>query len=302
MIKVNKTTLTRRIIFKISLKRNKFYKKMKYLLTLFVLPFLYALQESSYNSFIGQVGFCRLQSFDTVSRSTSESIPMFMDSRISFGVGLSDENMKLSNSFLCGACLNVTFVENFYQWNEEITEWNDVASPNNSFLVIVMDQCTDAVCKLNYLDFDIYSPTQPVMYGNPYHVKWHYVPCPIKSGETFEYIICTATTCHIQDRIHQTVGDIITDDLVYWSLTIRNTRLPISKVILHLSPTVSVDLRLENSWIWDIGTYNLQQGINITMMDQENKVLNDFIQMPPLNQVASIGYHGGIIVKSLLQN
>jgi len=276
---------------------------MKFLVySILFLPFLYALQESSYNSFIGQVGFCRLQSFDTVSRSTSESIPMFMDSRISFGVGLSDENMKQSNSFLCGACLNVTFVDNFYQWNNEITEWKDVAQPNQSFIAIVMDQCTDAVCKLNYLDFDIYSPTQPVMYGNPYNVQWHYTPCPIQNGETFEYIICTANTCHIQDPTYQTVGDIISNDLVYWSLTIRNTRLPISKVILHISPTVSVYLRLENSWIYDIGTYNLQQGINITMIDQENKVLNDFITMPSLDQLASKGYHGGIIVQSLLQN
>ena len=163
---------------------------MKFLVySILFLPLLNAIQESSYNSFIGQVGFCRLQSFDTVSRSTSESIPMFMDSRISFGVGLSDENMKLSNSFLCGACLNVTYVDNFYQWNNEITEWKDIAQPNQSFIAIVMDQCTDAVCKLNYLDFDIYSPTQPVMYGNPYNVQWHYTPCPIQNGETFEYII-----------------------------------------------------------------------------------------------------------------
>ena len=269
---------------------------------LFFLPIVQAIQESSYNSFIGQIGFCRLQSFNTISRSTSDSIPMFMDSRISFGVGLSDENMKSSNSFLCGACLNVTRVENFYQWNTEITEWNHEWPSQQSFIVIVMDQCTDEVCKWNYLDFDIYSPTQPVMYGNPYHVEWSYIPCPIQQGETIEYILCTSQTCHQQDDASQTVGDVIGNEVVYWSLTIRNTRIPISQVILHVSPSTSIPLRLANAWIWDVGTFDLQLGLNITMMDQENNSIHDFITMPPLHEKTSSGYHGGIRIQSTVQN
>jgi hypothetical protein len=38
------------------------------------------------------------------------------------------------------------------------------------------------------------------------------------------------------------------------------------------------------------------------MIDDENKMLNDFIQMPSLEKPTSDGYHGGIINPSSLQN
>jgi len=259
-------------------------------------------QESSYNSFIGQVGFCKLQSFNTISRSTSDSIPMFLDGRISFGVGLSDFNMQQSNSFLCGACINVTRVENFYEWNQELTEWQGAWPQYKSFIVMVMDQCTDPVCTENYLDFDIYNALQPVADGNPYSVQWNYIPCPIASNETIDYLLCTATSCHIQDPVEQTVQQVIGKFVYYWSLTIRNTRIPISNVLLHLNNGTTIELELENAWIWNYGEFDLKQGLNITMVDAENKMLNDFIVMPSLDQNTSNGYHGGIIIPSPLQN
>jgi hypothetical protein len=70
---------------------------MRFLLWFWMIFAVKGIQESSYNSFVGQIGFCRLQSFDTYSRSSSESVPMFLDGRISFGVGLSNENMKQSS-------------------------------------------------------------------------------------------------------------------------------------------------------------------------------------------------------------
>jgi hypothetical protein len=259
-------------------------------------------QESSYNSFIGQVGFCKLQSFNTISRSTSDSIPMFLDGRISFGVGLSDFNMQQSNSFLCGACINVTRIENFYEWNQELTEWQGSWPQCKSFTVMVMDQCTDPVCIQDYLDFDIYNALQPVANGNPYSVQWNFIPCPVLANETIDYLLCTATTCHLQDPVEQTVAQVIGDDVYYWALTIRNTRIPISIVLLHLNNGTTIELELENAWIWDHGSFDLKEGLNITIVDAENKMLHDFIQLPSLDQNTSNGYHGGIIISSKLQN
>lgn len=272
------------------------------ILQLFCITSFARIQESSYNSFIGQVGFCKLQSFNTVSRSTSDSIPMFLDGRISFGVGLSDFNMQQSNSFLCGACLNVTRIENFYEWNTELTEWQGSWPQYKSFTVMVMDQCTDPVCIQDYLDFDIYNALQPVANGNPYSLQWNYIACPVQANETIDYLLCTSTTCHIQDPVEQTVAQVVGQDVYYWALTIRNTRIPISNVMLHLSNGTTVELDLESAWIWNHESFDLKQGLNITMVDAENKILHDFIKMPSMNQKTSSGYHGGIIIPSTLQN
>lgn len=246
------------------------------------------IQESSYNSMVKQVGFCRMQSFDTVSRSTSESVPMFLDGRVLMGVGLSNENMKSSDAFLCGACLRVTRVENFYEWNTELTVWGKpvAATP---FLVMVMDQCTDPVCTRDYLDFDVYSDQQPVMHGNPYHVEWTLVPCPVTENEPLEYLLCTATTCHADDPPNRTVGDVLSRDAEdYWSLTIRNTRLPLRNVMVEYQGRL-VPLRLENAWVWDQGPFSLRNGLNITIDEKHVR-----LKIPDTHQPASTGYRGGI--------
>jgi hypothetical protein len=144
--------------------------------------------NGSYNSMVNQIGFCRMQSFDTQSRSTSTSVPMFMDGRISFGVGLSDINMKEVSYFRCGECLQVLGMKPFYSWNKELTKWTesteraqtaDSSSRFLPFIVMVFDQCTDPICTRDYLDFDIYSALQPVSHGNPTNIEWISVPCPI---------------------------------------------------------------------------------------------------------------------------
>jgi len=253
-------------------------------------------QNATYNSLIRQVGFCRMQSFDTVSRSTSESVPMFLDGRILMGVGLSNENMKSSDAFLCGACLRVTHVENFYEWNSELTQWGGMipGSPP-PFLVMVMDQCTDPVCTRDFLDFDIYHEHQPVMNGNPYHVEWTLVPCPVKEEEPMEYILCTATTCHADDEAQNlTVGDVISTPVEYWSLTIRNTRMPLTQVLVEYQGTF-IPLRLENAWVWDQGPYSLKDGIDLHLYQQDHpQILNEVLEMPSLDTPTSIGYRGGI--------
>lgn len=261
--------------------------------------------KGSYNSLTHQVGYCKMQSFDTLSRSSSGSVPMFMDGRVSFGVGISNENMKHSAGFLCGVCLNVTKIENFYEWNYQITEWYYDKPSRHPFVVMVMDQCTDPVCTTNYLDFDIYNEKQPVQNGNPFGVVWEFIPCPLLKGETMEYLLCFASSCHVQDSENiDPLDTTTTREVNYWSLTIRNFRIPISQVFVIVSNSNDpvkdqIPLRLENSWVWDQGLYDLEQGISIMMIDVEGKTTMDFIEPLLLFSTKTTpGYRGGILLKS----
>ena len=253
-------------------------------------------QVSSYNSFREQVGFCRMQSFFTTSRSTSGSVPMFLDGRISFGVGLSSLTMKDSGVMACGMCLNVTSAHRFFSWDTELTRWLEPQPPDRWFLAMVFDECTDPVCGPGYLDFDIYSETQPVQHGNPYGVEWHPVPCPVLPHEYVEYLLCTAQTCHQQDPPSPPMEDLTTT-VRYWSLTIRNTRVPLRAVwVLLLDTGLWFPLRLENAWVWDAGPFDLGKNMTVRMLDQEYKTIEDTFLVK--QGTISPAYHGGILLRS----
>lgn len=261
---------------------------------------VFANTDGTYNSFIQQIGFCKMQSFNTISRTTSDSVPMFLDNRIQFGVGISDYNMQENDANLCGMCLNVTHIDNFYEWNHELTQWtNNRWSSNKSFLAMVFDRCPDPICVANFLDFDIYNPKQPVFRGNPKNISWYYVPCPIKNNEFIEYLICTSYTCNALDHKNQTISELLNKSHYYWTITFRNMRIPIKKVILHYNKHDYV-LKKENAWIWDWDTYNLKYGMNITFIDIENQIFNDFLNLT--NGKINNNYNGGIFLQSHLQN
>jgi len=237
---------------------------------------------ATYNSFRNQIGYCRLQSYDTVSRSTSGSVPMFLDGRISFGVGLSARNMDTTGANLCGMCINVTSVKNFYNWNQEITEWDAVAE--YPFLAIVMDRCPDEICTENFLDFDVYSPLQPVSNGNPSHVEWYPIPCPIRADEPVEYLMCTPDTCNVGQSI-----DIPRRVVPYWSLTIRNVRFPIRSVSVSGSDNILHSLRLENGWVWDSDFFDLDEPFTISFEDVTGNRFQEVILIPDKGDPSYMG-------------
>lgn len=266
--------------------------------------------NGSYNSMVNQIGFCRMQSFETKSRSTSGSVPMFMDGRISFGVGLSDRNMKEVSYFRCGECLQVLGMKPFYSWNQELTEWVDIIDnsslPFLPFIVMIFDQCTDPICTRDYLDFDIYNPLQPVSHGNPRNIQWISVPCPLVEGETMEYLFCLSTSCHMDDpedtnmTIRMRTAPSTT--VYYWSLTIRNTRIPILSVLVHYQNEWFI-LKLQNAWVWDFGPFNVEEDIVLTIEDKEGMYNEDTIKLSEyLDKNTTKGYHGGILIPSSIQN
>jgi len=256
---------------------------------MWITPLVYVLPLATYNSFRQQIGYCMMQSFDTLSRNTSMSVPMFMDGRISFGVGLSNKGEE-TEAFPCGMCINITEAHDFFQWNPEITEWIDEWPVHDSFLAAVFDQCTDPICTDHFLDFDVYSVTQPVQHGNPRNISWHIVPCPLHPSETFEYIVCTSSSCHAHDDYHQaTLHPGIVD---YWSIVIRNLRYPLKAVWAN-----NVPLLAESSWSYSNLPMNLSRDIHLTMIDYQDNIFHDTINIP-LQGTISPEYRGGIFIHS----
>lgn len=258
--------------------------------------------NGTYNSFIKQIGYCKMQSFLTESRSTSESIEMFKDGRVKFGVGISDIDMQKVDYEMCGMCLNITHIDRFYDWNFELTQWdettvNDIHTP---FIAMVFDRCPDEICIHHFLDFDIYNPLQPVMNGNPQNIEWNFIPCPIKEGEFIEYLICTSDTCNAQNKEMDLIENVIEIPVYFWTITFRNMRLPIKQVWVTVDQKL-YELKKENAWTWDGDVYDLKRGIEIVFTDSANKTWNDSIEFD-VKKWTHRGYNGGILMTSNIQN
>lgn len=263
----------------------------------------YFLGNASYNSLIEQVAFCKLQGFDTVSRSTSMGPRMFVDGRIQFGVGLSDVQFEGRTS-QCGRCINVTRIDNFFPFNHELTLWNESASIRTPFTVFVMDQCTDEVCKSGYLDFDIYSPTQPVMYGNPYDLQWEYVDCPVEE-DVMDILFCLGpNSCNVQDREGRLVEEMMRDAVAYgyWFMYPRNTRVPITDITVHIG-NHTYDLTDDSGWRWtnwegreDLG--KTAWTFTARTMDGISRVFTVDWTEERMQQRTTLGYRGGVVMET----
>lgn len=236
--------------------------------------------NGTYNSFIQQRGYCHMQSHETISRSTSGAVPMFLDERVKFGVGLSRKDMDNYDFFACGMCINITHIDNFYIFNQELTEWLIPKTDNDSFIVMVFDECKDPVCDFGYLDFDIYNQKQPVMYNNPSNIQWTFCECPVLKHETIQYIL------FFQEPI-----------TYYWAIVFRNMRIPIKKVWANYKNNI-YPLKLGNSWVWDFDLYDMNDGIHLIYQDMDNQIFNDFVNI----SLGTIWDQDNILIVSNLQN
>jgi hypothetical protein len=145
-----------------------------------------------------------------------------------------------------------------------------------------------------------------VSHGNPTNIEWISVPCPILEGETIEYLFCLSTSCHVEDSedTNMTLREMTAPSLTvyYWSLTIRNTRIPILSVFIHYQQQ-SFILKRQNAWVWDFGPFGLEEDIMLTIKDSEGAYTQDTIKMSDyLDKNTTKGYHGGILISSTIQN
>lgn len=260
--------------------------------------------NATYNSFLQQVGYCKMQGYDTISRSTSVGPKMFMDGRVQFGVGLSEFQFQ-SHTHSCGQCIEISSIDQFFTFNDQLTQWNYDQPVETPFTVFVMDQCTDDICTPGFLDFDIYSPHQPVAYGNPVNMTWNFVPCPVED-DTIELLVCLGSkSCNVQDEEHRPVNSLLMDAIEdgYFYLHIRNARVPIISVELIID-TDTYHLVDDLGWKWNnyeerhslvdpwLLTFHSSEGL-------ERSYTLDWKEH--LIQYTTKGYRGGILVETDIQ-
>lgn len=247
---------------------------------------MYTSLLGSYNSFVSQVGFCKLQGFDTLSRSTSMGVPMFLDGRIKLGVGLSNDLFNNSVSS-CGRCIHIHSIDHFAELNTELTAWTGVSDQKTDVLAMVMDQCTDPICQGGFLDFDIYSETQPVATGNPRNLQWEFVPCPTLPGETIEVLFCLSDACRSDGAEGRTLSDVISrSSPYYFSLYLRNQRIPSTSVSINGRALEDI-----NGWVWnDAKPFDFTEDFTLDLDDGQRFTINLMRYTP------TEGYRGGVLV------
>lgn len=254
----------------------------------------------SYNSFVKQVGFCKQQSFDTVSRGSSHTPSIFQDGRVLFGVGLSHAQFQRS-IVSCGRCIQISTIDRFYEFNHELTDWDYQKKNKGNFTVMVFDECTDAICESGFLDFDIYNEKQPVAYGNPTNLSWHYVPCPVSQNDKIEFLFCLGyNTCQVQNEEGRNVFDLYNEAVEQNWLTLypRNFRMPITSIKLQGQP-----LEDNQSWVWKSsdGLQDVEWLLEWTNDDGSHQMWI-LTWTHYFGKTTTDGYRGGFIIQTDLQN
>ena len=270
---------------------------------------------STYNPFMNQTGFCKLQGFNTISRQTSNSIQSFIDGNITCGVGISsiifDSNQKNGiqpySAPLCNACLNVT-IQNPFMINNDLNSTNDKSQLfMSSFIAIVMDRCHDNIClkNVNMLDFDIY--TTNVTTGNPKNIEWEFIECPI-GNTSIELLVCNPNTCNKQNiglyNDSKLFIDTFSEPTDYNFVTIlpRNVKYPIDTIKLNLHNSNKSSLEYL-TYITGLGfqlSKNISNVNNLELLitDIKNNTIVYFLNTSQLlKSHISLDYAGGVLLK-----
>jgi hypothetical protein len=145
--------------------------------------------------------------------------------------------------------MQVTKVSNMPAIADDLITWDYDRNMTVPFLAMVFDQCTDEICdqsgtcrqalhrtqcadschllsmsiqnlpllRAGYLDFDVYSETQPVRKGNPRVMEWRAVDCPVGETHKLEYLVCTPGTCNADDP--RSVSGFVTLCVVLFSFS-----------------------------------------------------------------------------------
>ncbi|TFJ86438.1 hypothetical protein NSK_002095 [Nannochloropsis salina CCMP1776] len=234
----------------------------------------------SYNSLTHQVAYCKMQGYDTVSRASSEGPSVFTSGLVKIGVGLAHNQFGSTadpswlnlpeGAATCGMCLEVTKVSNMPAIADDLITWDYDRNMTVPFLAMVFDQCTDEICdQSGYLDFDVYSETQPVRKGNPRVMEWRAVDCPVGETHKLEYLVCTPGTCNADDpRSVPNFGAIFNPD--FFAVFVRNHRLPVIKVEMEDPDTTAGvpsfrDMPFTSGlgWTWSGKTFQMDEAKDI---------------------------------------
>jgi hypothetical protein len=262
--------------------------------------------DGSYNSFREQVGFCKLQNFNTVSRGTSGGPKMFLDGRVWIGVGMAAKQFENAVSN-CGRCLRVLKIKKFYQLSPSLTRWNYSIPARLPFTAFIMDECTDEICKSGFLDFDVYNLRQPVAYGNPTDIEWEWIPCPVRDDK-IELLMCLGTkACIVSSPDKMLVSDMLAQagEVGYMLLYVRSARTPIVSMTLKVG---GKSFEFQDNQGWYFSNYDARLLVNglqdwTIVMKSDRGIVRSFkIHWPDYaNRITDPGYRGGFILDTGVQ-
>ena len=261
----------------------------------------------TYNTMTNQVGFCKMQSFDTISRETSLGPSIFTSGKTTFGVGLSslyfgnipNEEGRLT----CGMCLNITKLENFPIFSDDLTLYEKDTEMETPFTVMVFDQCNDPICQEEgFLDFDIYSdiPSRNIQF-----IEWNAIDCPTDEKDKIELLFCTKDTCNVENMKNFLTNEKTFSDVVYpyfVSLIPRNMKIPIAMIKIW---NPSVEMFEEMIYISSIGwTFPFlfdkeEKDIKLLLISYNDIEINITIPMKELlNTKILTEYAGGVMYQT----
>lgn len=189
-------------------------------------------KEGTYNTLVNQYGFCKMQSSFTKSRKTSLGPSLYTRGKVQFGVGLSSfyfgNKINKEGKETCGMCLNITKIQNFPFFSNDLTQYKKDLEIETPFLVMVFDQCKDLICEQEgFLDFDIYSPIPST---NIKLMEWKGIECPTDEEDTIELLFCSSNSCNIHNQYTENIlwKDII--DIYFITIIPRNMKIPIKNI------------------------------------------------------------------------
>lgn len=249
--------------------------------------------NATFNSLRQQVAYCKLQGFDTLSRATSHGPSLFTSGDVWVGVGLSGVEFR---GELCGACLQIERGQNMLQGNQDL----DVFGPEFQsfpFTAMVFDQCNDPVCTSGFLDFDVYSETPPVSVGNPHSLSWRFVDCPTGSQHKIEYLFCFPGTCKQGDppRAGAQLRDVW--DPYFFGITVRNSRVPVSKATLS-----GFNLTYVDAFGWAFNGIFPTTDFVITLQGMDGSTTTETIPFETVMRLpCDPSYRGGVLLQGTVQ-
>jgi len=138
--------------------------------------------------------------------------------------------------------------------------------------------------------------------GNPYDLEWRAIDCPVGDVHKFEYLFCAPGTCNAQDPEDSNTKFGTKFNGNWWTLIMRNHRIPVIKVEV-MTPSTKVFHELlfvaGAGWVWQGATYDTTKTDNfeIRLLSADGQVVTEKVSHKlVLDAMASPGYRGGVLV------
>jgi len=171
-------------------------------------------------------GNCRMHGNYSVSRSTSDSIPMYLDERIKFTISATSDF-----GFGCGSCV-LFFLEDDndrFFLNKQLTrESLTFHHYQNKFIAVVIDIIPFS--ETSMILINTYLADAPIQ--NTYMVNYQEHACPHMVDEIVQFLFCTDTLCNRDSNLmwndSMVFGDVFNP--YYFTVSPRNMKFGFTNI------------------------------------------------------------------------